>query len=443
MKKLFVDDLRMPVGSDWVIVRSSEEAINWLRKNGMPDLISFDHDLGGEDTAIKIVNWIIERVLDECLFFHDGFEYTVHSANPVGRENIIGKMEAIIKHTKKEDMSDEEFEKQLEAFEWYEERIKAKRAQELLAPPEKPQTEEENKAYVEKLKKKFESLSQDKFPLTREIYQEAIARYEARTETNGFKVGDRVRTTKEFSSFKREKENQDFWVERIREQAKKDGKPFDEEWTRKTRPVKRSKPMSGVAIEIIAEEIVVFGHHKSCHEDWLEFDNEKRQILAVDVHYGEKTAKAVGVLFYDRKDEKPSQIITATTPIESEYEPGNFYKRELPCILNLLKQVDLSKLDTIIVDGYVYLDDKKPGLGKILQYELEKLEVYVDVIGVAKTQYKDVGRHVERGKSKTPLYITFDSERTEDEIKKFIEEMHGDNRIPTMLKLLDRETKGE
>ena len=98
MKKLFIDDLRMPASADWTIVRSSQEAIDWLTKNGMPDMISFDHDLGGNDTAITIINWIIDGLLDGRLSLQDDFTYTVHSANPVGKENIIGKMDAIIKH---------------------------------------------------------------------------------------------------------------------------------------------------------------------------------------------------------------------------------------------------------------------------------------------------------------------------------------------------------
>ena len=45
-------------------------------------------------------------------------------------------------------------------------------------------------------------------------------------------------------------------------------------------------------------------------------------------------------------------------------EPGQFYKRELPCILELLKQVNPLP-NYIVIDGYVYLGgDEKPGLGK-------------------------------------------------------------------------------
>jgi hypothetical protein len=47
--KLFIDDERFPVTDDWVIVRSSKEAIDHVLAHGMPSEISFDHDLGGND----------------------------------------------------------------------------------------------------------------------------------------------------------------------------------------------------------------------------------------------------------------------------------------------------------------------------------------------------------------------------------------------------------
>lgn len=48
--KMFIDDERFPVTDDWTIVRSSQEAIDCVLNNGFPQKISFDHDLGGDDT---------------------------------------------------------------------------------------------------------------------------------------------------------------------------------------------------------------------------------------------------------------------------------------------------------------------------------------------------------------------------------------------------------
>ena len=61
--RLYVDDLREPPDADWTVARSSTEAIAFIEEQGCPDEISFDHDLGGDDTAMVIVKWMIERDL--------------------------------------------------------------------------------------------------------------------------------------------------------------------------------------------------------------------------------------------------------------------------------------------------------------------------------------------------------------------------------------------
>ncbi|WP_368668698.1 hypothetical protein [Myroides sp. NP-2] len=87
-------------------------------------------------------------------------------------------------------------------------------------------------------------------------------------------------------------------------------------------------------------------------------------ILAVDVYYYEAGAKVVGVLFESFDSKAPIDIIEKLLPPQKEYEPGAFYKRELPCILELVNMLNREYIELIIVDGYVYLDDhKKKGLG--------------------------------------------------------------------------------
>ena len=94
---LFIDDIRCPVTEEfWVIARSSDDAICAVKKLGMPDSISFDHDLGGDDTSIKFINWLVDYLMDTESEFPTNFQYFVHSANPVGSDNIRGKMDAII-----------------------------------------------------------------------------------------------------------------------------------------------------------------------------------------------------------------------------------------------------------------------------------------------------------------------------------------------------------
>lgn len=94
---LFLDDLReishvypppQTLYINWTVARSTEEAKSLVLSQGMPALISFDHDLGGEDKATVFLNWLIREFwTDEQI---PG--YRVHSANPVGAANITSMM---------------------------------------------------------------------------------------------------------------------------------------------------------------------------------------------------------------------------------------------------------------------------------------------------------------------------------------------------------------
>jgi hypothetical protein len=94
--KLFIDDERFPITDDWVIVRTSQEAIDYVQAHGIPREIAFDHDLAGEDKAIFFVNWLYEMMLDGHLDFPPNFTYSIHSQNPIGRANIMGKLDPLI-----------------------------------------------------------------------------------------------------------------------------------------------------------------------------------------------------------------------------------------------------------------------------------------------------------------------------------------------------------
>ena len=68
------------------------------------------------------------------------------------------------------------------------------------------------------------------------------------------------------------------------------------------------------------------------------------------------------------------------------YESGSFYKRELPCIVSLLQDLDVRDISLIVIDGFVHLDDDgRYGLGGHLY---ERLERKVQVVGVAKSLLK-------------------------------------------------------
>lgn len=159
-------------------------------------------------------------------------------------------------------------------------------------------------------------------------------------------------------------------------------------------------------------------------------------ILAVDVDYRDWGAAVGGIFFTDFKDEKEQGIFKSDCYDIEEYKPGEFYRRELPCILKLIEDHNLHP-DIIIIDGFVYLDgNKKSGLGMHLYNALHKKVI---VIGVAKRPFKGIPKICElfRGKSKTPLYVTSVGMQLE-EAKQCIKSMHGKYRVPTLLKKADQ-----
>lgn len=92
--KLYIDDLRMPPDNTYTIARTVEEAQILIQQYGMPILISFDHDLGIDDTGnllltgYDLAKWIVEMDMDGLLTIPNYFSFNIHSQNPIGAENI-------------------------------------------------------------------------------------------------------------------------------------------------------------------------------------------------------------------------------------------------------------------------------------------------------------------------------------------------------------------
>jgi len=125
------------------------------------------------------------------------------------------------------------------------------------------------------------------------------------------------------------------------------------------------------------------------------------------------------------------------TEVEA-YQPGQFYRRELPCLLRVLTNVT-EPLEAIVIDGYVWLGENRPGLGAHLY---EALARSVPIIGVAKTHFRGaVAEEVCRGDSRRPLFISvagLSAQTAADHIRS----MHGPYRLPTMLAKVDHLCRG-
>ena len=94
---LFIDDERnLNNLTGYVVLRSSDEAINYIRQNGWPTFMSLDHDLGGEDTVMVFLKRLVNEIWDGIMPVPG---YIVHSANPEGAKNIVSYMDSWKKST--------------------------------------------------------------------------------------------------------------------------------------------------------------------------------------------------------------------------------------------------------------------------------------------------------------------------------------------------------
>lgn len=97
---LWLDDIRDPFVYDWLIsyapdfangegkvvwVKTFNGFVSHIKFKGIPDMISFDHDLGEIKSGYDCAKWLVDYCLDNKIPVP---KFGVHSANPVGAENI-------------------------------------------------------------------------------------------------------------------------------------------------------------------------------------------------------------------------------------------------------------------------------------------------------------------------------------------------------------------
>lgn len=161
-------------------------------------------------------------------------------------------------------------------------------------------------------------------------------------------------------------------------------------------------------------------------------------LAAVDVQYQDTGgARAAAVL----ADEPTFATIVAERVVDlatvADYQPGAFFRRELPAIEAVLALAPPVRL--VIVDGYVDLDpDGRPGLGAHVHARMK-----VPVIGVAKTRFRTATHAVpvQRGTSRRPLFVTA-AGMSIVEAAQLVQNLAGPHRQPTALKRVDALARG-
>lgn len=172
-------------------------------------------------------------------------------------------------------------------------------------------------------------------------------------------------------------------------------------------------------------------------------------ILALDSYYKNNICNTSLVVFVRPGSEIPYYTDTIYTEVTSEYIPGEFYKRELPGIIQIIEKLRSehpeiwNRIVIIIIDSFITLksvDKIWGGLGYHLQEYLKSVGITNRIIyGVAKSNFgnsDEISKLIYRGKSKKPLYIQ--STYKNHTAVGVIHNMHGENRIPAMLKLVDK-----
>lgn len=115
--------------------------------------------------------------------------------------------------------------------------------------------------------------------------------------------------------------------------------------------------------------------------------------------------------------------------------------RELPCVMQLLREHKLEP-ELILIDGFVHLDaDETPGLG---QHIFHALGGSVPIVGVSKKRLPGLTAQFEvmREEETQPLLVTCAGIDI-GAAKARLRTMHGRKRVPTLMKLVARLAKNK
>ena len=164
--------------------------------------------------------------------------------------------------------------------------------------------------------------------------------------------------------------------------------------------------------------------------------------LAMAVHRVGTGAVAAAVAFDDWDAPEATRtyqhVVTQVEPAPR----GDLDLRDLPCLLQLLRVHGLQP-ELIVIDGFVHLDSgETPGLGRHLHHALEGRTA---IIGVAKTGPPGLPGlpaqfEVAREEEARPLVLTCIGIDL-NAAKARLRAMHGQRRVPTLLKLVARLAK--
>jgi len=111
---IFLDDVRMPPddGNIWILARDIDRAwvelvYSWHFNKGDKIILSLDHDLGQDKDGKDLLNGNdlvkrIEKAVATQFDFKPNLELRIHSANPVGQQNMEAGIRSIYRLLEKQ-----------------------------------------------------------------------------------------------------------------------------------------------------------------------------------------------------------------------------------------------------------------------------------------------------------------------------------------------------
>ena len=161
--------------------------------------------------------------------------------------------------------------------------------------------------------------------------------------------------------------------------------------------------------------------------------------IAIAVHINGTQARVTAVTFDAWDSPEPAKTYLSQIAQIEKPQRGELDLRELPCVLQLLREHKLEP-ELILIDGFVHLDaDETPGLGQHLFHALGST---TPVIGVSKTGQPGLSAQFEvmREEETKPLIVTCAGVDI-GAAKARVRAMHGRKRVPTLMKLVARLAK--
>lgn len=160
---------------------------------------------------------------------------------------------------------------------------------------------------------------------------------------------------------------------------------------------------------------------------------------AISVLINGAQAQAAAIAFDAWDSPEPTKTYLSHIAQVEKPARGELDLRELPCVMQLLREHKLEP-ELILIDGFVHLDaDETPGLG---QHLFQALGGTVPVIGVSKTGRPGLSAQFEviREEEAKPLTVTCAGVDI-GAAKVRVRSMHGRKRVPTLMKLVARLAK--